>query len=306
MSNRHGRTGKWENPLVKKGVVPDAYSEVTPFVFKGRLYRLENFRKQQETPEKSVEYRFHEDGFRVRDVELDRVISVPLLNHYFATAFVWQERVHVFAGYLGQDEPWWHIRTIVTVTSTDLITWTAPQVVIRSERDELMYNNSMCHDGERFVMLYETNDDRWPPFTFKYCESDDLVTWRRIPGALYGVDKYVGGPALYHEGGWYYTLYVEALPDRRYDTRIARSKDLLTWENAPDDRPFLDYDYEHRPDPVRFPDVREISASDAELCEFGGKTIVYFNGGDQLGVADLQWAEYHGPPRSLLESFFEA
>jgi alpha-L-fucosidase len=186
-----------------------------------------------------------------------------------------------------------------------LITWTAPEVVIRSEGGERLFNNSVCHDGKRFVLLYETDDKRWPAFTFKYSESTDLVHWKQIPGALYGTDKYVGGPALYSEGGWYYTLYLEALEGRKYETRITRSKDLLSWEDAPEDRPFLSYDYEHRPDPIRFPDVREISASDAELCEFGGKTIVYFNGGDQLGVGDLQWAVFEGSHRELLESFFQ-
>jgi alpha-L-fucosidase len=296
----------WTNPLAKKGVVPETYSESTPFVFRDRLYRLENFRKQQETPEKPVEYRFHEDGFRIRDVELNRVISVPLLNHYFGTAFVWEDRVYAFAGYLGEDDNWWHIRRIVMISSNDLITWSAPKVAIESERGERIFNNGVCHDGDRFVMLYETDDERWPSFTFKYCQSQDLVNWERIPDAFYGVDKYVGGPALYHEGGWYYTLYVEALPDRRYETRVTRSKDLLSWEDAPEDRPFLAYDYEHRPDPIRCPDIREISASDAELCEYRGKTLVYFNGGDQLGVGDLQLAEYEGLPRNLLEAFFKS
>ena len=294
----------WKNPIVKKGVVPESFSETTPFVFKGRLYRLENFKKSEEFPDKEVQYRFHEDGFRIRDVEQDRVISVPLLNHYFAIAFVWNERVYVFTGNLGEDEPWWHIREIVMLYSDDLITWSAPQVVLRSEKNERMFNTGVCHDGRRFVMLYETDDERWPKFTFKYCESQDLVHWERIPGALYGVDKYVGGPALYFEGGWYYTLYLEELEGPHYETHVTRSKDLIAWEDAPKDRPFLTFNPEHRPDPERHPDVYEINASDAELCEFNGKTIIYFGGGNQKGVGDMQWAEFDGTPRELLESFF--
>ena len=92
--------------LVRTGQIPGAWLEATPFVFRERLYRLENFRKQHETPEQPVQYRFHEDGFRIRDVEKDRVISVPLLNHYFGTAIVWEDRVYVFCGYLGEDKPW--------------------------------------------------------------------------------------------------------------------------------------------------------------------------------------------------------
>ena len=296
----------WQNPIVKKGVVPNSYLETTPFVFNGRFYRLENFVKSQEFPGAEVQYRFHEDGFRIRDVAQDRVISVPLLNHYFAMAFVWDDRVYVFAGNLGEDEPATHIREIVMIHSEDLITWSAPQVVLRSENNERMFNTGVCHDGQRFVMLYETDDKQWPAFTFKYCQSQDLVHWERIPGALYGVDKYVGGPALYFEGGWYYTLYVEALEGPRYETRVTRSKDLIAWEDAPADRPFVTYDPEHQPDPVGHPDVYEINASDAELCEVNGKTVIFFNGGNQLGVCDLQWAEFAGTPRELLESFYKS
>ena len=244
-------------------------------------------------------------GFRIRDVESDQVISIPLLNHYFAIAFVWEDRVYVYAGDYGHGEPWWHIRRIVLITSDDLITWSKPQVVITSQDGERLFNTAVCHDGRSFVLLYETDDRRWPAFTFKYCRSADLIHWQQVPGALYGTDKYVGGPALDYEGGWYYTLYLEALGEGRYETRVTRSQDLLTWTDAPPGRPVLTYDPERIPDPVHHPEVREINASDVELCEWQGKTILYFNGGNQLGVGDLQWAEYEGTPRQLLEFFFQ-
>ncbi len=296
---------EWKNPLVKKGALPVIASESTPFVFNDRLYRLENFHKSDEFLDKPVDYRFHEDGFRIRDVEADRVVSVPLLNHYFAIAYVWQGRVYAFAGDLGEDEPWWHIRKIIMISSDDLITWTKPQVVLRSERGERMFNTGICHDGSQFVMLYETDDKRWPKFTFKYLRSTDMVNWEPIPNALYGTDKYVGGPALYFEGGWYYTLYLESLGEGRYETRITRSKDLVNWQDAPAGRPFLPHDPNRQPDPVNHPEVWELNASDPDLCEYKGKTIVYFNGGNQLGVGDFQWAEFDGSPRELFECFFQ-
>ncbi len=294
----------WKNPIVKKGVVPLAYAEVTPFVFGNRLYRLENFKRRDDFPNKPSQYRFHEDGFRIRDVEADRVISVPLLNHYFAIAYVWQDRVYVYAGYLDEDLPWWNIRQIVMIVSDDLITWSKPKVVLTAENDEHLFNTAVCYDGKRFIMLYETDEDRWPKFTFKYCESDDLVHWRRIPDALYGIDKYVGGPALYFEAGWFYTLYLESLGDGCYETRITRSQDLIHWQDAPTDRPFLTYDPNRYTNPIHYPEVKECNASDVELCEWKGKTIIYFNGGDQINCGDLQYAEFDGTPRQLFESFF--
>lgn len=295
----------WKNPIVKKGVVPGALCEVTPFVFKDRLYRVENFKASSRFPGRPAQYRFHEDGFRIRDVEADCIISVPLLNHYFAIAYVWEDRVYVYAGDYELDRPWWEIRKLVMISSADLVAWTTPQVVMTSEHDEHLFNAAVCRDGGRFVMLYETDDKRWPKFTFKYCESDDLVNWRRIPGALYGTDKYVGGPALYFENGWFYTLYLEDLGGGYFETRITRSRDLLTWEDAPEGRPFLAYDPDRYPDPFHYPEVKELNASDAELCEWKGKTLIYFNGGDQLNCGDVQWAQFDGRPVELLESFFD-
>ncbi|MHB9106941.1 MAG: glycoside hydrolase family protein [Armatimonadota bacterium] len=295
----------WQNRLIRKVIFSDSLSvETTPFVLRNRLYRLENVPKSKEFPFEIPQYRFHEDEIRVRDVEEDRIVSVVLRNHYFGSAFVWDGRVHVFAGDYGEDEPWWHIRRIVMTSSDDLVHWTEPVTVIESENGERLFNTAVCRGADSFVLLYETNDARWPPpFTFKYCTSDDLLHWTRIPDAVYGRGKYVGGPALYFEGGTYYTLYLQAL-DGGYETRITRSRDLRNWEDAPADRPVLPFNPEFVPQPDLFPDVREISASDAKLCAWQGKTLVYFYGGNQQGQGALQAAEFDGRPWELLEHYF--
>jgi len=292
-------------PFINWRVVSSIGSEVTPFVFKDRLYRIENFKRCEDFPGQPVQYRFHEDGFRIRDVDSDRIVSVPLLNHYFATAFVWDNRNY------GEDLPWWHIRQIVHITSDDLITWSRPELVVQAEGDEHLFNNSVCWDGNRFIMLCETDDDRWPKFTFKYYESCDLSNWKIVPNAVYGIDKYVGGPALCFEAPWYYTLYLHAMENGagdniRYtwETRITRSKDLIHWEDAPEDRPFVTFDPNRQTNPDHFPGVYETNASDIDLCEWQDKTLVYWNGGDQCTCGDLQMAEFPGSRKELMEWFF--
>jgi alpha-L-fucosidase len=130
-----------------------------------------------------------------------------------------------------------------------------------------------------------------------------LATWERIPDALYGTDKYVGGPALYREGDFFYTLYLQDLGGK-WETCITRSKDLIHWQDAPPDRPFLTFDPSRKHPPLRPQNVMEINASDAELCCWKGKTLVYFTGSDQQVAGDLQTAEYSGTPQQLFESFF--
>ncbi len=215
--------------------------------------------------------------------------------------YVHEKHAYIYAGAYGPERK---METIDMVRSDDLTHWSEPVPVIESERGERLFNCAVCRGPDRFVMLYETDDPRWPKFTFKYCESDDLVHWKRIPGALYGTDKYVGGPALYHADGWYYTLYLQRLPGRRgWETRITRSRDLTRWQDAPADRPVLPIVPTHVPDPAH-PEVREMSASDAELCLWRGRTLVYFNSGNQLGVNGLEQAEFDGPLGELLAHYF--
>jgi len=296
----------WRNPLIKHGRLGSPLVEVTPFVFKDRLYLLESNQKFWDVPGKKPGDFFHEDTVRIRDIEKDKIISVPLVNHAFATAFVWKGRVYVFAGDYGRNKPWRNTTEINMTSSDDLINWSKPQTVLHAEKKEFLFNTAVCRGKNHFVLLYETNESHWPVWTFKYCRSDDLIHWERIPNAIYGRKKYVGGPALYYEGDFYYTLYLERLPDHKgFETRITRSRDLLHWQDAPANRPFITFDSTHKNIPLRRPEVCESNASDAELCYFKGKTIVYFTGGTQVIAGDLQWASFAGTPRVLLESFFK-
>ncbi len=294
----------WKNPIVKQGRLGSPLVEVSPFVFKNKLYLLENNQRFWDVPGAKPGDLFHEDEVRIKDVASGKIVSTPLTNHGFGTVLVWDNRVYVFAGNYGEGKPWRQMTEITMTSSSDLKNWSEPVTVIKSERGEFIYNTAVCRGANGFVLLYETNDGRWPPFTFKYTTSDDLVNWTIVPDAIYGRDKYVGGPALYYEGGWYYTLYLQAL-GHGYETRITRSKDLVNWQDAPVDRPFVTFDPSHKNIPLINPEVTENNASDVELCYFKGQTILYFTGSDQTTAGDLQWATYDGTPRALFEHFFE-
>ncbi|MEX2232384.1 MAG: alpha-L-fucosidase [Cyclobacteriaceae bacterium] len=293
----------WSNPIVKQGRIGSPLVEISPFVFNDHLYLLENNQRFWDVAGAKPGDYFHEDEVRIRDLETNRIVSVALKNHGFGTVVTWGGRVYVFAGDYGGNKPWRNMTEINMTSSADLKTWTKPVTVLKANGKEFFYNTAVCRGKDKFILLYETNDRTWKPFTFRYMESDDLKTWKEIPGAIYGKDKYVGGPALYHEGDHYYTLYLEALKGG-YETRVTRSKDLIHWEDAPGDRPFITFDPTHRNLPLLKPDIHESNASDVELCYYKGKTILYFTGSDQSTAGDLQWATYNGTPRQLLEYFF--
>jgi hypothetical protein len=95
---------------------------------------------------------------------------------------------------------------------------------------------------------------------------------------------------------------------------VARSKDLIHWEYSPIN-PVLMYDEEDRKiaspfltpaDRERIANALNINNSDMEMCEYLGRTIIYYSWGDQKGTEFLAEACYEGPMHELLKGFFEA
>ena len=45
----------------------------------------------------------------------------------------------------------------------------------------------MTRIGSGFVLLYETNDRRFPAFTFEVCDYPKIaIHWKKLPEAIYG------------------------------------------------------------------------------------------------------------------------
>ena len=55
----------------------------------------------------------------------------------------------------------------------------------------------------------------------------------------------------------------------------------------------------------RIKNALDINNSDMELCEYNGRTIIYYSWGDQLGEEFLAEACYEGPMHEFLLAFFE-
>jgi hypothetical protein len=89
-------------------------------------------------------------------------------------------------------------------------------------------------------------------------------------------------------------LYLEHRGPRHwFETYVARSRDLLTWELS-SANPVL-----------RATGLDEgINASDPELVEMEGTTWVYFAVGDQLSWMNMKRATFNGDQRQFLEGWF--
>lgn len=294
--------------IQKRGYLNSPILEVTPLVWQGDLYLLENWRGDFSWPgepgggvasENSQVWLAQMVG-GPGDYAARQYVSMPFDQHGLSTALVWNDRAYVF----GVNELTGRQQINLT-WSDDLVNWSTPQTVFNSPGG-LVYNVAVTPDDTGFAFLWET-DNPGTPFTMHYGHVDNLTDdWNPgiLTNAIYGADKYTGGPALYYEGGWYYTLYLHHLGGGdRYETRITRSQDLVNWEDAPAWRTFVGFDPSHVGLPLN-PAAVESNASDAELTYYNNQTVIYFSGGDQRTSGDLQWATAAATPRQLFESFF--
>ena len=301
---------KWVNPIKKQGYLNSPLVEVTPLSFKGQFYLLECWRSKWDWdggPDESVKKQAEiwmaklpngPEQYDKREY-IGRVLELCTLG----TAIVWDDRVYVFAVSAQHSDGG---KVVYMTSSADMKTWSKPKKVFTSPAGKI-FNVAVTRDKAGMVFLWETNG-LGQPFTMCYGRvADPGDSWQAgiIENARYGLKKYTGGPALYFFDDWYYTLYLEALGGGKYETRITRSKDLLKWQDAPNDRPFVTFDPNKKNLPVRPATASEKNASDAELCEHNGRTIIYFTGADQIRGGDLQWAIYDGMPEKLLPLFFK-
>ena len=89
-------------------------------------------------------------------------------------------------------------------------------------------------------------------------------------------------------------MYLEQRSPRWFfETWLARSADVKTWESSP-------------ANPLLAPGPGEdINASDPDITEYRGKTYLYYSIGDQRTWAKIKRAVYPGTMAEMLEKRFE-
>ncbi len=294
-----------KRPFIRKlGTIACDIVEVTPFVWQGRLYRLEYFRAGEQNESNPTD----ETYFRIIDVYDRSVVSTLGHGCHLGCAFADGDKVFS-VGAKGK----WGSDTLTIFSSDDMHEWDSTEFRLPGLN---CYNTGVCKkkDGG-YLMLIEVAQPS--PFTFRFAVSDDMKKWDLLPEEyVFQKDRYCGGPAIYSFDGdpQYYVLYLEEYPGPGYATCAARSRDLINWEYSPIN-PVLMYD-EHKDKQIadkfltrdqraRIERALDINNSDVELCEFLGRTVIYYSWGNQKGIEFLAEASYEGGARELLASFFE-
>ena len=263
--------------------------ENTPVLFNSRLLMVANFRPSGN----AVNVKPTDSYLYIDDLKTGEEILRFGTAHSFASAFVNDHDLNVFALDFSESDGSKKISGINRFVTNDLKNWKT-EMVILPEGGEGLYNTSVCRDDKGFLMAYESNKP--VQFCFKFARSTDLSKWEKIPGLVFtGVkNEYSACPVIRYFKPFYYVIYLhnKMAGHNGYISFMARSKDLIDWELTPFN-PILEAE-----------DGEGINNSDVDLIEYQGKTYLYYATGDQATWATIRVAMYDGLMKTFYENHF--
>jgi len=261
--------------------------ENTPVVFDGRPLLVLNYR--DDSKNKTDEYK-QSMYLYILDLATGREVARFGKGHSFANAFVNGKELNVFASE-GTDRDWF--QSLYRFSSTDLKTWKR-ELAIPQDPGEHLFNASVCHDEQGFLMTYES--DKPVQFCLKFARSTDLATWKKVEGLAYtGLGgEYSACPVIRYVAPYYYVVYLHAAVagHKGWISFLARSQDLVSWELSP-----LNPILEAGPG-------EGVNNSDVDLFEYEGNTYLFYATGDQQTWGTVRMAMFPGPMRQFFTSYF--
>lgn len=299
---------KVEKPEIRKlGTVDCDIVEANPVVWNDSLLRLENIRWNSDSKHYYGNYKGHSYMRFVNARNGSQIGEIFGENLHMGNAFVYNGKMIVTC------TESWGAKRIMQMESEDLIHWTKPRQILKGSGWQC-YNTSICQAEDKLVMAFELGAPKkitGVPFTMLFAESTDGVNWTVIKDATYGKNKYTGGPMLRYFNGFYYLFYLNALENGSYETNVARSTDLVNWEESTLN-PVLSASDDDKKMAVNFSPVlsdriikaENRNASDIDMCFFNGKLNITYSWGNQHGIEFLGTAEAKETEMDFCEKFF--
>jgi hypothetical protein len=283
-----------QNPVLVK--LPFAFSQTnrvpmenTPVLFNSKLLMVANFRPSGG----AVNVKPSDSYLYIDDLRTGEEILRFGTAHSFASAFVNDTELNVFALDFSESEGSKKLSGIDRFVTTDLKNWKT-EMVIPPDGGENLFNTSVCRDDKGYLMAYESNKP--VQFCFKFARSTDLSKWDKIPGLVFtGVkNEYSACPVIRYFNPYYYVIYLhnKIAGHNGYTSFMARSKNLVDWELSPFN-PILEAE-----------EGEGINNSDVDILEYRGKTYLYYATGDQETWATIRVALYDGPMKTFYEEHF--
>jgi len=293
-------------PEVNKIGALSPAGESSPFVWKGKLYRLELI-----DPTRGVSFDASVHA-SVKEYESGKEIAAFGEGCYYYSFYQENGVAYVLgtlrqSGFSGGD-------TILYWRSTDLEHW--EKGVLLSNPGWVYYNSSLTKAEDTYYILLEASHPKeyvGKQFTFFFAESKDLKNWTFMDYANgYTPARYNGGPFMTYSRGWFYVFSVTELPGPHYTNYVSRTRDFDTWYLSKYN-PFLMPSNEDKLisphmtglDKNWVKTVCNINNSDVDMCEYNGETVILYNTGNQLGDYYLAEARSSLSLADFLESWFD-
>lgn len=294
--------------IIKKGIVSHN-GEMTPFVFNGRLMRLELVDKTKGTDASRLSCAI------IRDCVSGAIISEFGHGSYYFSAYTENDRVYVLC--VDSIKPGLSGDSIRIFESSDLLNWQSR--ILFTKKGWRFFNTSLTKGEGKYVLLLEAGEPKEYvgkyPFTFFFAVSEDMINWEFLDcNRGFSLDRYMGGPWMRFSKSWYYVIAVTELPCQRYTNYIYRTKDFIDWEVGfynpilmPDENDRIVSDNAFDIDEVSIEEIKTAfisSNSDIDMCDYNGKAYINYTVGNQLGLYYMAEAEYDGSVDELLEGYF--
>jgi len=272
--------------------------ENTPVIYKGRPLLVQNHRSTKRDEQE-------QSDLFIADLATGQEVAKLGLGFSFVSAIVNGDEMNVF-GTRNTNQEW--TKDVYRFWSSDLKNWKQELVVARENKNEHLFNTSVCRDDSGYLMAYEFSTNGSAHWAFRFARSKDLMKWDKVPDLAFAdmtEMSFCACPALRYCAPYYYVIYgIECekglgkhyqyqLPTTKYVAALARSKDLVIWDLSPCRGPMLD--------PIH---GEGINNTDADLFEYDGNTYIYYGTGDQATWGTIRVAMYPGPMEEMFEAHF--
>lgn len=261
---------------------PTGPVESTPFVFNGQIYTI-----TANTNSGAYAGSFRIDAGLARPL---RNVSAPDMER----VCVYVENGTCYAFGSSTDHS-----CINMMSSTDLVTWTAPVSVFATPPGMGFYNLSVDKvSNGSYVMAVECTDQGYPgiPFITRFLTGTSLTAWSIDTTMFYNNGVFTNCPTIRYLNGYYYLFYMSSAGGVYY-TFVSRSTDLKAWVPSSGGVDGLTV-------PLAPLVTEGTNNSDMDLVEFNGQLFFVFARGDQTSWLEISTAVYPGTLAEYLMNFF--
>jgi hypothetical protein len=268
--------------IQKHSIITGAAGETTPILFNGKVYIFSFGRDSVDLSNGFVKIQKYPD--------LSTVSTFPL-PYAYGSAMNDNGTLRIFAS--GESNPG---NSIITISSTDLVTWTQPLVIFTAPDNQTIYNTSAAKTPNGYAITYEIHEEGNAAWFYQaFLQSTDAITWSKL-GTSYVRGIATSCAMLRFVDGYFYLFTTQTVGSGssvKFITYVTRSVDMVNFEDS--SIPVL----------VSKDDGSEgDNNSDMDSVEINGQLLIVYGVGDQVNWGAMKTATYAGSFSDFVKEFY--